>query len=434
PQQYSNKNALGGGKIKRGISKIWALEMLLRQAQWSGKDKQVSKLEENKPVFMYIFPAYVYSPETITAVRRLINSELLDINLWEVQRCWIDGKMQLESLQNIVWLEGEETEENENLKYSGKDLPFMATTYTKTRSDTDTDAWVKPAFLALALPQLLGVKVVATSSPDPLYGSDQEFLETVKLDGVAGFWNLLGLNSNLRLQDVELALEKLLIIYSIHLDNRSNKPDARWQALNGTVREVMTDVLNIFAIANEGLRKLKREALPNEVKRYCKFADFFAQGDKIMTKKLKLTKELVNQYRTFYQVNLSESSHSILLPLSKALEIILSTPENLDNEDLILQGAGQLYDALDRQEVYKRPLLKDTTIDYPVRKQNEIQAIHQFMTTCVEDLFGSLYKGDRALLQENRNRIKSGAEFAYRLLSLEEKSAISQEQNSSEED
>ncbi|MFM8003892.1 MAG: type I-D CRISPR-associated protein Cas10d/Csc3, partial [Dolichospermum sp.] len=32
PQQYSNKNALGGGRIKRGISKIWSLEMLLRQA------------------------------------------------------------------------------------------------------------------------------------------------------------------------------------------------------------------------------------------------------------------------------------------------------------------------------------------------------------------------------------------------------------------
>jgi CRISPR-associated protein Csc3 len=32
PQQYSNKNPLGGGQIKRGISKIWSLEMLLRQS------------------------------------------------------------------------------------------------------------------------------------------------------------------------------------------------------------------------------------------------------------------------------------------------------------------------------------------------------------------------------------------------------------------
>jgi CRISPR-associated protein Csc3 len=274
PQQYSNKNSLGGGKIKRGISKIWALEMLLRQARWSGKDKQVSKLEENKPVFLYIFPAYVYSPETIKAVRRLISSELIDINLWDAKKCWIDGKMKGESLQNIAWLEAEEKEDQNNPKYSKKDLPFMATTYTKTRGKTDTDAWVKPAFLALVLPQLLGVKVVATSSPDPLYASDQEFLETVKLDGIATFWNLLGLDTNLRLQDLESALTKLLIIYSIHLDNRSNPPDARWQSLISTVREVMTDVLNVFLIANEGLRKLKRNPYPEEVKLYWRFVKF----------------------------------------------------------------------------------------------------------------------------------------------------------------
>jgi CRISPR-associated protein Csc3 len=45
------------------------------------------------------------------------------------------------------------------------------------------------------------------------------------------------------------------------------------------------------------------------------------------------------------------------------------------------------------------------------------------MTTCVRELFLELYKGDRALLQENRNRIKSGAEFAYRWLALQEKAA-----------
>jgi CRISPR-associated protein Csc3 len=45
------------------------------------------------------------------------------------------------------------------------------------------------------------------------------------------------------------------------------------------------------------------------------------------------------------------------------------------------------------------------------------------MTTCVNDLFLGLYKGDRALLQENRNRIKSGAEFAYRWLALQSKNS-----------
>ncbi|MEO1765144.1 MAG: hypothetical protein AAFR83_25095, partial [Cyanobacteria bacterium J06629_18] len=62
------------------------------------------------------------------------------------------------------------------------------------------------------------------------------------------------------------------------------------------------------------------------------------------------------------------------------------------------------------------------SIDYSTRQAKEITAIHTFMTTCVQDLFLGLYQGDRALLQENRNRIKSGAEFAYRWLAIQEKS------------
>ena len=148
-----------------------------------------------------------------------------------------------------------------------------------------------------------------------------------------------------------------------------------------------------------------------------------------MTEKLKLIERLVKEYRQFYHVRVSESSHAILLPLSKALEIILTTPDHLDPEDLILQGAGQLRDAIDRQEAYNRPILLNKEVSFTDRQSQELQAIHQFMKTCVEDLFGipetrsGLYKGDRALLQENRNRIKSGAEFAYRWLELEAKKA-----------
>ena len=53
PQQYSNKNALGGRQIKRGISKIWSLEMMLRQAFLKGATP--GKLEEKQPIFLYIF-------------------------------------------------------------------------------------------------------------------------------------------------------------------------------------------------------------------------------------------------------------------------------------------------------------------------------------------------------------------------------------------
>lgn len=418
PQQYSNKNALGGGRIKRGISKIWSLEMLMRQAFWTGAS---GKLEEQQPVFLYIFPAYVYSPQVAVAVRRLVK-ELKRVNLWEVRKHWLDGGMQYSGLQTLPWRDEDEAEAGRyGDSYSHTDLPFMAMTYTTTRGKTTTDAWVEPSFLALALPILLGVKVVATSSPDPLYASDQEFVESSKLDGPAGFWQMLGISPNLRLQELSPALERLLTTYSIHLEYRSSPPDARWQALNGTARDLVTDVLNVFAIANEGFRESKREPTQEDVKRIWKYAQIWIKGDKEMTDKLNLINRLVEEYRQFYQVNVGESSHAVLLPLSKALEVILTVPEQIEREDIILQAAGQLNDAIERQEAYKRPFLMDKSVDISTRKAQELAAIHKFMTTCVDDLFMGLYLGDRALLQENRNRIKSGAEFAYRWLALQEK-------------
>ena len=425
PQQYSNKNALGGRQIKRGISKIYALEMLLRQAFWA---VPAGKLEEQQPVFLYIFPAYVYSPQTAVAVKLLVNN-MKQINLWDVRKQWLEKDMDINALQSVAWLNDEATAGRfKDNKYNKEDLPFMAMNYTTTRGKTLTDAWVQPTFLALSLSILLGVKVIATSSSVPIYNSDRDFNESVILDAPAAFWNLLGLSNSLRIQDFENAMQRLLFAYSLHLDTRSSPPDAKWRDLIKTVREVTTNVLNIFCLATEGLRRDKRD-IPSqeEVKRYWRYAQLWVKQDSSVKNQgtyiMKLIEKLVQQYRVFYQANLGESSHTILLPISKALEIILSVPQQIDVDDLILQASGQIKDALERQEVYKRPLIMDKTTDKATREKRELTAIHTFITTCVHELFLELYKGDRALLQENRNRIKSGAEFAYRWLALQEKSA-----------
>ncbi|ACB00886.1 MULTISPECIES: type I-D CRISPR-associated protein Cas10d/Csc3 [Cyanophyceae] len=417
PQQYSNKNALGGGQIKRGISKIWSLEMLLRQAFWSAT---AGKFEDQQPIFIYLYPAYVYAPQVVEGIRELVHG-IASINLWDVRKHWVNNKMNLASLKSLPWLnEDVELGTNSQLKYTKEDLPFLATVYTTSREKTDTDAWVKPAFLALLLPYLLGVKAIATRSMVPLYRSDQDFRESIHLDGVAGFWSLLGISTDLRVEDIAPALNKLLAIYTLHLAARSSPPKARWQDLPKTVQEVMTDVLNVFALAEQGLRREKRDRpYDSEITEYWQFAEIFSQGNIVMTEKLKLTKRLVEEYRKFYQVRTSDSSHAILLPLSKALEQILSVPDDWDEEELILQGSGQLQAALDRQEVYTRPIIKDKSVAYETRQLQELEAIQTFMTTCVRELFGEMCKGDRAILQEQRNRIKSGAEFAYRLLALE---------------
>ncbi len=434
-QQYSNKNALGGSKIKRGISKIWSLEMLLRQALWAAPAGKL--FEEQQPVFLYIFPAYVYSPQTAAALRLLV-SELKDVSLWKVRDCWRDAGMKCGGLQNLPWREDGEVKAGRfPERYSGEDLPFMAVCHTTTQGKTAAEAWVAPAFLALALPMLLGVKVVATGSFETLYTSDKEFVESVILDGPAGFWNLLDLPASLRLQELPAALERLLVTYCLHLDTRSKHNDARWQAFSGTVREVATDVLNVFSLAQEGLRRDKCEGpTPEEVQRFWKYAEILAnlaKGESCMS----LYEKLVDEYRRFYRVSGSESSHAILLPLSIVLETILSPqPNEISAEDLILQGAGSIQKALERRDIY-RPLLMDKSagLDYPARKAQELAAIETFTTTCVRELFLGLYKGDRAFLQENRNRIKAAAEFAYHRLALQDKSSPppSQDESGSEE-
>jgi CRISPR-associated protein Csc3 len=413
PQQYSNKNALGSGRIKRGISKIWSLEMLLRQAFWSASS---GKFVDLQPVFLYIFPAYVYSPQTVGAIK-LLCDRLNKINLWDIRKTWINNKMNISALSSWSWLKDVEPGDKNKDRYESSQLPFMATIHTTTRGKTLTDAWIQPVFLALVLPLLLGVRVITTDSFVPLYNSDSDFKASVILDEPGGFYNLLKLPTSLRIQQLKPALEKLLIAYSIHLDTRSSPPDARWQAFNSTVQELASDVLNIFSLAFEGLRRDNRENLSaEEINRYLTYAEKWSQGDLLMTEKLSITKQIAEQYYQFYHVGVNDSSHSILLPFTKALEQILAVPDYFDDEELILQGTGEIQRALDRQKIFKRPLMMNKAIEYTARQIQEQTAIETFMTTCVKELFGKMCKGDRALLQQYQNRFKSGVIVYYQKL------------------
>lgn len=444
PQQYSNKNPLGGGKIKRGISKIWSLEMLLRQAFWSARSGKFSDLQ---PVFLYIFPAYLHSPQVVGAIKILCD-RLNNINLWEIRKTWLNNNLEISALGSWDWLKPAQPEEQDEAHYEASQLPFMATIFTTTRGKTLTDAWVQPTFLALAISILLGVRVVTTDSFVPLYNSDNDFKASVIIDEPGGFYNLLGLPKSLRIQQLKPTLEKLLIAYSIHLDTRSSRPDARWQAFNSTTQELTSDVLNIFALAFEGLRREKRSSFyKEEILKYWNYAESFTANEIIFQtstkdkhqKNMDIIQEAAKKYRIFYHVKedregniySNESSYSILRPLSIALDSILNSSHDINRDSLINIGCGQIINALGRlngQDVFKRLLRKN--------KQKELFAVKEFMEFCVNEILGDavnetgLCKGDLALLQQNRNRIRSGVEFAYRWLSIQE--ALTKDLESSE--
>lgn len=126
----------------------------------------------------------------------------------------------------------------------------------------------------------------------------------------------------------------------------------------GAVYLAAQNPATVFSLMDEGLRKNKPEPGKEDVKRVWNYPQSWAKGNLYMQEKLKLIERLVREYRKFYQVSLSESSHAVLLPISKALEVILTVPEQVDREDLILQGAGQLKDALERRKVYNRMALR----------------------------------------------------------------------------
>jgi CRISPR-associated protein Csc3 len=139
PQQYSNKNPLGGGQIKRGISKIWSLEMLLRQSKWAVPS---GKMEDQQPIFLYMYPAYVYSPQVAQAVRVLV-SDLKRVNFWELHKFLIEHGLEINALKQFPWLSETEPEEGRfnDEKYAGQEFTFLRYQLYHNTGKTYTDAW-----------------------------------------------------------------------------------------------------------------------------------------------------------------------------------------------------------------------------------------------------------------------------------------------------
>lgn len=410
PQQYSNKNRLGGSGLKRGICRIWALEMILRQSNWANS----TQVKDGKPVFLYIYPAYTYSPQLTEAVRVLV-SDFTRINISDVLKHWINSGYGIDAIA-----QGMEIKDNgqSSSRYSEKELPFLAVIPIVTITDTLSGSWVEPILLSLSLPLFLGVKVVASSSPIPLYNSDGELQEYVSIDGGAGFVNLLGYGSNLSLVSLGDTLTSLLTIYALHMENRNTRKGSVWDGIVKTVKECITDVLYVFSIAKEGLRNSKREThSEEEVNRIWHYAEMWSIiGGQTMQERLKATSLVAEKMFAFYRAKPSDSGHTLLLPFNKFLDLILSVPDTWDDEELLNQGVGQLVKALDRQEIFRRPILCDKEMDWSEMKRQEEERIQEFVQVCITEVFRKMCQGDRALLQEHRNRLRDGVEFAYKRL------------------
>ncbi len=291
-----------------------------------------------------------------------------------------------------------------------------------------------PTWLALVLPLVADVKVVVSESPVPPFLSGADFEETVLLDGTHQAIRSLVKNERYRL-DLILPQNKhefsplnaLTAAYSIHLEvNRKKDGNPDWGKLTALANDLETNPLYVFHYLAKWLRKQdKIDIVPvSKIKLYQQFYYCFDNEGKNMTK----LQELTNLYRKFYRAKNSKAN-AILKPIDEASNVIIKADKVLayDAESLIEIVSARLATLMNnvrRRTAEGKPTLAfvDGKWKRALTPEEERQAVKDFATFFVEEIFINQFKGDRSrLVGTQLNLIRNTCEYLYRLANDEEK-------------
>lgn len=458
-QQYSNKGRLSGGQVKRGICPICSIEMLLRQIQQGLPSKQA---EDDKSIFVYLYPVYFFTPETAKVVKFFLN-DLDDLNLSPLSATSLIRHLRTNGFQmkNVLNYDsflveaGVEPTTYRRLlmqapQYSEHDATGMfvfslkprkpAQSGGKTAKITDTDAWILPTLFGLTLPQLLNVKAVVTPSFVPIFSSGADFKETTVLDAPHGFTQYILGRDRFRVDEIEEGLIRLLQLYHLHLSVFAEPKNMHWAQLNAVAKDVMTDPYYVFAYYDRKHRSeskteeddgAKKQSAKGKKKGGSKAASkgipvwdienfiniYLALGG---NKTMGFIGELVDAYAQFYRADFSklDSTYAVLRPLMTAIEAAQDSDPAVEEDDLLLLIAGAVNDdqirvRSDSAEGFD-PIVTNTSYGtYGERLTLSRLKIEEFARLFVEKAFHGYCHGDRALLRERANRIRSAARFYY---------------------
>ncbi len=191
PQVYTNKQPLHGTKAIRNICQICETEMMLRQILMNRGGSIGGRFEGRKFRYLYLYPAYFFTPETAVQVGQLYHT-LKNLSFSSIRKVLLtegkDGiKLDVATLQRLqeLMLTPEPPVEDRlfRLHFPENDpISLFFLGMPPGRDAKDAEAWINPAFLALLLPVVLDVKVVTTESPIPLFYEADELDETVFFD------------------------------------------------------------------------------------------------------------------------------------------------------------------------------------------------------------------------------------------------------------
>jgi CRISPR-associated protein Csc3 len=446
PQVYSNRQILFNAQAaKRQICSIWSVEIMLRQILMNQTNATGGDFEGRKYRYLYLYPAYFFTPETNRFIQKTyswirrtrfdadIRKHLVDK---QVAQFHLNNYQQVDSL---LLQEESERDSTFKLNYSNEPMTFFFMALPPGRDATDTESWVMPAWLTLALPLVLDVKVVSSESPVPPYVSGADFEQTAVLDGAHPAIASLVRQDQYRLdailpsptRSVEKTfspLNALSAAYCIHLEvNRKKDGNPDWGKLSDLARDLETSPLYVFHYLTKLIRKLDWETAPVEKIRL--YVDFYYCFEPEGTAMHQL-EELTQLYRRFYRAKSPYAKpNAVLKPIDDAADVLLKTDKALVNEDqalidVVAARIAKLMTNVRRKTAEGKPTLicVDGKWKTALSVEEERQAIYDYATFFVKELFLKTFKGDRARLAGSQlNLIRDTCDYLYRRIDDEER-------------
>ncbi|WP_026731172.1 type I-D CRISPR-associated protein Cas10d/Csc3 [Fischerella sp. PCC 9605] len=452
PQVYSNRQILFNAQAaKRQICSIWSIEIMLRQILMNQTNAIGGDFESRKYRYLYLYPTYFFTPETNKFLQLAYNQFARTRFDAELRKHFITdqqiAKFSIQNYQQVDTLlikENLQPDDDRTFKISFPEketLTFFFLGLPPGREPTDTESWVTPAWLALTLPLVMDVKVVASESPVPPFISGAEFEETALLDGEHQAIHSLIKKDNYRLDSIlprksgEFSpLNTLTAAYSIHLEvNRKKDGDPDWGKLADLARDLETSPLYVFHYLNKWLRKQDKVETVSIAKTrlYLDFYHYFEPGGETVNQ----LRELTELYRRFYRAKSSYAkANAILKPIDEAADVLLKIDKAIASDaesltDVVAARLSKLMNNVRRKAAEGKPTLTLVEGKWKpaLTPEEERQAVYDFAKYFVKEIFEGSFKSDRARLAGTQlNLIRDTCEYLYRLADDEERKNLPQ--------
>ncbi|MCI0396691.1 MAG: type I-D CRISPR-associated protein Cas10d/Csc3 [Chloroflexi bacterium] len=428
PQVYTNKQLLHGAKAIRHICQICETEMMLRQILMNRGGSTGKRFEGRKFRYLYLYPTYFFTPETLTQLR-YIHDRLQRISFTSLRKALqaetdSGPQLQLEALalqrlQDLMMTPEPPQEDRLFRLHFPEGDPitmFFIGMPPPGRDAKDAEAWVNPAWLALLLPLVVDVKVVATESPLPLLQEADELAETVFFDAPHDFVSALVGRERIPLDQLLPRLQALTVAYMVHMDGNADfsKGDYRWHVVPLLARRLAENSLWAAAYLKKWQRSQNLDSIPaDRAHLYLQYIQLLAthhqmEGGMTMTH----ARQLTELYRQFYR-HQRPNSNSILRPIAVVSRAILDADPRLfsGREGLSEAVRGALHAFMSRVESGTA----DGRLAVGSTRESRETAMKAFADYFVGEIYFDVLNGDASALQGKQlNLLKNACEVIYR--------------------